>query len=145
MYFVFHDYFEEYPYCSCLLRLFRAIWSTFMIAQVRDAFVDALELNWSLDQGGMPGNDQELLGRRNDNQKSQKLVTCDRRYALAIAGWLICIEMATYFIKKSRDSFRVKPAIASCPFAIAEAMFRGLQVKNANLSILIHSLVRFIV
>ena len=41
-----------------------------MIARVRDAFVGALELNWSLDQGRMPGNDQELLVRRNDEQKN---------------------------------------------------------------------------
>ena len=43
-----------------------------MIARVRDASVDALELNWSLDRGRMPGNDQELLGWRNDDQKCRK-------------------------------------------------------------------------
>ena len=34
--------------------------------------MDALELNWSLDQRGMLGNDQELLGRRNGDQRAEK-------------------------------------------------------------------------
>ena len=81
-----------------------------MITRVWEALMDALELNWSLDQGRMPRNDQELLGRRNGDQKVKKMKTCDRMLSLcnhnfvfAIAG-LVTVLLRRFFMPKFEET-----------------------------------------